>query len=115
MELRNETYLHFDVHRIFVSWLHVASEGATHHSAASGDNDAELLYPDGHLLPGRIIANVGIREGQGIGLLRSANAHPNSPNIDTNPNVGNMVHANDYTRNLHNQSALCGERKLINE
>ena len=40
--------------------FYVASESATHRAAAHCDNDAELLHPDGHLLPGRIIANVGI-------------------------------------------------------
>ena len=93
--------------------LYVASSSAAHRPIAHCDNDAELLHSDGYLLPGRIIANVGIRERQRAHLLRSANAHPNSPNIDTNPNVCNMVHTNANT--LHHLCAICGERKLINE
>ena len=110
---RYEKDLFFDAHCNGDSVLYVASSGAAHRPIAHCDNDAELLHSDGYLLPGRIIANVGIRERQRAHLLRSANAHPNSPNIDTNPNVCNMVHTNANT--LHHLCAICGERKLINE
>ena len=88
----------------------VTSESATYCPFTNSDNDAELLHPDGHLLPGRIIANVGIREGQGIGLLQSANAHPNSPNINTYLDSTRI-----NTDTLHHLCAIRGERKLINE
>lgn len=104
-----ETDLFLDAHCNGDSVLYVTSESATYCPFANCDNDAELLHTDGYLLPGWIIANVGIRKGQGIGLLRSANAHSNSPNIDTNPNIGNMVHAHVNTCNLHHQPALCGK------
>ena len=94
------------------SVLYVASSSTAHRTIAHCDNDTELLHTDGYLLPGRVAANVGIRERQGIGLLRSANTHPNSPNINT---YLNSTRININTNTLHHLCALCGERKLINE
>ena len=90
--------------------FYVASESAAHRPIAHCDNDTKLLHTDGYLLPGRVAANVGIRERQGIGLLRSANTHPNSPNINTYLDSTRI-----NTNTLHHLCALCGERKLINE
>ena len=92
--------------------FYVASSGAAYRPIAHCDNDTELLHTNGYLLRWRVVANVGIRERQGIGLLRSANTHPDSPNIDTHPD---STSTNVNTNTLHHLCALCGERKLINE
>ena len=66
---RYEKDLFFDAHCSGDSVLYVASSGAAHCPIAHCDNDTQLLHTDGYLLRGRVVANVGIRERQGIGLL----------------------------------------------
>jgi tRNA (guanine37-N1)-methyltransferase len=62
---QNESYekdLFFGDRRNGDSVLYVASSGAAHRPIAHCDNDTELLHTDGYLLPGRVSANVGIRD-----------------------------------------------------
>ena len=59
---RYEKDLFFDAHCNGDSVLYVASSGAAHRPIAHCDNDTELLHTNGYFLPGRVSANVGIRD-----------------------------------------------------